>query len=95
MELGENTLYLLVNEVRVDFQIPPYFPDESLERYAKEGYRVLIDLNPGADIVRDETFQMLLRNYMNYAYHHKVNEWRKNYESDILQWMLGGEVNNE
>ena len=95
MELGEDTLHELVGEVREDFQIPPYFPDKSLENYTKEGYKTLLDLKPGADIVHDDTFRMLLKNYVNYAYHHKVNEWRENYKGDILQWMLGGEVDYE
>ena len=27
----------MIEEVRQEFQIPPYFPDESLLRYLKEG----------------------------------------------------------
>lgn len=95
MELEKNTLYELVSEVREDFQIPPYFSNKSLENYIKEGHRILLDLNPGADIEQDVTFRMLLKNYVNYAYHHKAHEWRDNYKGDILQWMLGREVENE
>ena len=95
MELGKDTLYELVSEVREEFQIPPYFSNKSLENYVKEGYKKLLDLNPGADIKNDVVFRMLLKNYVNYAYHHKAHEWRENYKSDILQWMLGRGVENE
>lgn len=83
---------VLVQEVRWEFQIPPYFPDEALERYLKEGKARLDSLNPGRDIETDLTFRMLLKNYAYYAYHHKVNEWEQNYANLILNWQLGSEV---
>lgn len=83
---------ILVSEVREEFQIPPYFPDTALERYLKEGKERLDRLNPGRDIETDNTFRMLLKNYVYYAYHHKINEWEQNYASLILSWQLGSEV---
>ena len=74
----------LIVEVRQEFQIPPYFPDASLENYIKEGYV--------AKLESDLDFRMLLKNYAYYAYHHKVNEWESNYASLILSWQLGSEV---
>ncbi|WP_287493467.1 hypothetical protein [Sellimonas sp.] len=82
----------LIVEVRQEFQIPPYFPDASLENYIKEGYVRLMKLNPVAKLESDLDFRMLLKNYTYYAYHHKVNEWENNYASLILSWQLGSEV---
>lgn len=83
---------VLAAEVRREFQIPPYFPDEGIERYIKEGKARLDSLNPGRDPDQDDTYRMLLKNYVNYAFHHKVNEWEQNYANLILSWQLGSEV---
>ncbi len=82
----------LISEVREEFQIPPYFPDKALQRYLQEGKERLDGLNPGSDIEDDNTFRMLLKNYVYYAYHHKVHEWEQNYANLILNWQLGREV---
>lgn len=82
----------LAAEVREEFQIPPYFPDTAIYRYLEEGKARLDGLNPGRTIETDKTFRMLLKNYVYYAYHHKVNEWEQNYASLILSWQLGSEV---
>lgn len=82
----------LLAEVRREFQIPPYFPDDALENYIREGKTRLEGLNPGRDLGKDSTFRMLLKNYVYYAYHHKINEWEINYASLILNWQLGSEV---
>ena len=83
---------ILVTEIRREFQIPPYFPDDVLERYIDEGKTRLDGLNPGRDFEKDLTYRMLLKNYVYYAYHHKVNEWEQNYANVILSWQLGSEV---
>ena len=81
-------LLQLVDQVREEFQIPPYFSDEGIERYLEEGEARLLFLNPVAD-KRDKTYIMLLKNYVYYAYHHKVNEWEENYAALILSWQMG------
>ena len=83
---------ILIAQIRREFQIPPYFPDDVLERYIDEGKERLDGLNPGRDIEKDLTYRMLLKNYVYYAYHHKVNEWEQNYASVILSWQMGTEV---
>lgn len=82
----------LIAQVRMEFQIPPYFPDESIKNYLEEGKQRLDELNPGRDLEKDKTFRMLLKNYAYYAYHHKVNEWENNYSNAILAWQLGSEA---
>lgn len=92
MELEERSLLELIKEVRTEFQIPPYFKDTGLKNYALEGEAYLMSRNPGRDIKMDKTYRMLLKNYIYYAYHHRVNEWKQNYATVILEWQLGSEV---
>lgn len=82
----------IVYEVRREFQIPPFFPDEGLVNYAKEGQARLTYLNPKANLEKDCTYRSLLKNYIYYAYHHKVHEWEENYQNLIVSWQLGSEV---
>ena len=82
----------LLMEVRQEFQIPPYFPDESLKNYIDEGREWLERLNPGSDVEKDKTFRSLQKNYAYYAYYHRLDEWEKNYSSMILSWQLASEV---
>jgi len=92
VELSKTSITTLVDEIRRDFQIPPYFKDEGLKTYIKEGESILLPLVPTADVEKDMTYRMLLKNYANYAYYHKVSEWRDNYSSMILEWQLNQEV---
>ena len=88
----EELINALVDEVRDEFQIPPYFPVAAIKNYVYEGVARLSNLNPGCDLEADKTYRMLLKNYVYYAYHHKVNEWEQNYATLILSWQLGSEV---
>ena len=49
-------------------------------------------INILTDIETDKKYRMLLKNYVNYAYYHKVHEWRENYSGMILEWQLNREV---
>ena len=82
----------IVYEVRREFQIPPFFPDEGLVNYAKEGQARLTYLNPKANLEKDCTYRSLLKNYIYYAYHHRLHEWEENYRILIVSWQLGSEV---
>lgn len=82
----------LIEEVRRDYQIPPFFEDEGLIAYAEEGMSLLEGLNPLANINEDKTYQSLLKDYINYAYYHKVDDFMRNYEYAILSWQARTEV---
>ena len=90
--MNEDQLIRIISEVRSEFQIPPYFSDEGLKNYAREGEVHLLSLNPGRDVDKNLKYRMLLKNYVYYAYHHVLNEFSQNYASDILGWQLNGEV---
>ena len=91
-DFDTKTAWIPNKEVRQEFQIPPYFPDESLLRYLKEGKHRLDTLNPGRNLETDDTFRSLLKNYVYYAYNHKTYEWEQNYAAIILSWQLESEV---
>lgn len=90
--MSKEELATLINEMREEFQIPPYYDDNQLTNLAKEGEFTVGELNPGCSITEDLTYRMLLKNYMYYAYHHRVSEFMDNYASLILTWQMETEV---
>lgn len=90
--MDDTSLNGLVGEVREDYQIPPYFPDTTLQNSIKEGEFALSKLNSGCDISKDLSYRQLLKNYTYYAIHHRVDEFFKNYSEMILTWQLETEV---
>lgn len=93
--MEEKKLTELIEEVRRDYQIPPFFRDDGLKTYAREGEQILLRLNPYADITMDQEYRMLLKNYIRYAFYHRTNEWRQNYAQMILEWQLGSGAEND
>lgn len=91
----EESIKTIVDEVREDFQIPPYFPDTALERLVNEGIAYLNMLNDGANLATDMVYRSLLKNYTYYAFHHRLSEYRENYAADILTWQLETPVESE
>ena len=90
--MNENELSILVDEMREEFQIPPYCDDRQLRNLAKEGEHTVGRLNPGCSITKDLTYRMLMKNYMYYSYHHRASEFFENYASVILTWQMETEV---
>ena len=90
--MAESMIEVLAVQIRREFQIPPDFPDDALGTDIGEGQGGLGKLSPGRDLEKDFTFRMLLKNYVHYAYYHKVNEWEQNYANTILSWQLGSEA---
>lgn len=89
--MGES-MVKLCNEVREDFQIPPYASDDTIRRYIEEGKAYFEQLVPGCDFEKDSVYRSLLKNYTYYAYHHCVNDFLENYKNAILTWQLHVEV---
>ena len=93
--MTEEEKEILVQEMRNEFQIPPYYSDEQLAILAKEGETVVGGLNPGQNISQDLTYRMLIKNYMYYAYYHRVSEFMDNYGKLILTWQMETEVETD
>lgn len=82
----------LINEIREEFHIPPYYPDAAIERQVNEGLARLLNLNPGKNYEDDLVLRMLVKNYAYYAYIGSVHLFMENYASTILEWQLESEV---
>lgn len=54
--MNEKELASLVEEMREEFQIPPYYEDKQLANLAKEGEHAVGRLNPGCSITEDLTY---------------------------------------
>lgn len=89
MEYGD-----LIQEIREEYQIPPYFPYEAIRNYVKEGEAYLMGQNPVAKIETDETYKSLLKNYVYYAYHHRIDDFVRNYAPLIMTWKMGCEYDS-
>ena len=48
----------LTDEMKEEFQIPPYYQDMQLRNLAKEGEKAVGGLNPGCDISEDLTYRL-------------------------------------
>lgn len=83
----------LLFEIRQEYQIPPFFSDNSLSNLVTEGKNALGRLMPEViDYDKDATARMLLKNYVYYAFNLRINDFFENYNSVILTWQLTSEV---
>lgn len=82
-------------EIRADFQIPPYTPDAIIERAVQRCAARLESLKPGADFGTDTIGRGLLGNFVYYDLVHRYEEFLVNFGPDIRSWQLGGEVEDE
>ena len=79
----------LVEEFKEDFQIPPFISFETLKNYAQEGYQFLKSKkDEDFDINVDHSARALLKEYMNYAYFKKRNEFEDAFQSAIYSWLM-------
>lgn len=86
--MTDQELKKLTDEVREEFQIPPYFSENSLKNYVSEGIFELTKLIPTIDFVADLHARSILKNYVLYAYNKKLDEFFINYNPNILRLQL-------
>lgn len=85
----------LCEEIRADFQIPPYTPDEVIQRAVQRCAARLDSLKPGVDFETDTVGRGLLGNYVYYDMVHRAEEFLQNYGTDIRSWQLSEEVEDD
>lgn len=86
----------LVDEVRADYQIPPYTPSETIVRAVKESAARLSGLVETAiNWYEDHTARELLKARTYYSLNHVLDEFEKNYGHEVRAWQLGMEVADE
>lgn len=76
----------IVKEVREEFGIPPFYGDGPLQNYAKEGEQFLKQRVEEIDFKADLVARSLVKNYINYAYHQRTDEFFINYKETIDAW---------
>lgn len=83
----------LIDEIREDFQIPPYQTDDVIERAIDKCYARLsalqgLSFDPDVDLVG----KSLLCNAVYYELYHRYEEFELAWGPNILSWQLGAEV---
>lgn len=92
----ENALLTtLCEEIRADFQIPPYTPDEIIERAVRRCAARLESLKPGVNFETDTIGRGLLGNYVYYDMMHRAEEFLLNFGPDVRSWQLSEEVETD
>jgi hypothetical protein len=86
----------LVEEIRADFQIPPYQSDETIERavtkcYARLAFLQGIEFDPD----EDQQGRTLLTNAVYYELNHRYEEFETGWKPNILSWQLGARMPDE
>ena len=89
--MTEEFITELVEEIRADYQIPPYLDSEVIARSARICAARLSQLKEDAKF--DDTDLVgrgLLKNYAYYDLYHRTEEFERNYRPNILSWQLSG-----
>lgn len=81
------TIGVLINEIREDFNIPPYVTDDALKRYVRESESFFSLLSPSCDYDSDLTYRELLKSRAYYAWQHALPDYETGYASMILTWL--------
>lgn len=84
--MNDKTLNTIIKEIRDEQQISPFIKDETLKQYVKDG-EYDINQNSGTQIdYKDDLFaRRLLKNYVMYANHKRLAEFKQLYYSDYAQ----------
>jgi len=86
----------LVDEVRADYQIQPYIPNDTIVRAVKESAARLSGLVETAiNWYEDHTARELLKARTYYSLNHVLDEFETNYGHEIRAWQLGMEVTDD
>ena len=93
--MDANALEILTEEMRADYQIPPYTPDEVVERALQSCAARLSSLRPGANFEDDLLARSYVKAYAYYELTHRRDEFLQNYGPDIRAWQLSEEVEED
>lgn len=87
--MTKENLEKLIKEIRVEQQIHPLFPNEAIQNYIYEGMH---DINQVAgtqiDYDDDLSARSLLKNYVLYAHHKRLAEFREVYLSEYTKLQI-------
>lgn len=78
----------LINEIRDEYNIPPFIKNEKLEVLIKQSNQYLCDMVENIDYSKDLRARELLKNRVFYGHNNKINEFYNDYQFDILGWQF-------
>lgn len=88
LKLNEDTINQLIIEIREGYNIPFFFSDEMLFQAIQEGNYYLSRLVGNIDYDEDLQARMLLKNYVLYSYHNRLDDFEDNYAKTIVAWQF-------
>lgn len=93
--MTEAEVAALTAEIRADYQIPPYTPDEIIARSINRCAARLESLRRAVDFETDLVGRGYLKDFVYYDMMHRPEEFLTNYGPDIRAWQLGEELGEE
>ncbi len=93
--MEKSVLETLIEEIRADYQIPPYTQDHVIERAVQRCAARLGSLRKATDFENDLIGRGYLKDFVYYDLNHRTEEFMENYGPDIRAWMLEEEINEE
>lgn len=78
----------IIEEVREEYLIPPYYSDNSLKNHINAGVQLLLQIVENIDFSEDLVARSFLKIYVLYAYNQKADEFRVNYNADLVAWQM-------
>lgn len=78
----------LANEIRGEYQIPPFFADDLLDTLITDSKYYFQKLYESVDFETDRSARELLKARVFYAYNKRLDEFSENYANDIVRWQM-------
>ncbi len=78
----------LIDEIRGEYQIPPFFSDDQLNTLVSDSMYYFSKLFDGVDFDEDRSARELLKARVFYAFNKRLDEFSENYANDIVRWQL-------
>lgn len=86
--MDENSVKRIIEEVREEYRIPPYYSDDSLKSHINTGVQTLLQIVDEINFDDDQVARSFLKNYVLYAYFQKADEFRINFNADLVAWQM-------
>lgn len=89
LRLKEETVQILIDEIRKGYNIPFYFENDSIRKSINEAdYYLNSCVQEDIDYDEDLTARELLKNRVLYSFHNRLDDFRENYSDMILEWQI-------
>ena len=87
--MNDETRKTLVNEIKGEQQISPFFDDNVIENYVKEAeFDINKSVGSKIDYTKDLRARSLLKNYVLYANHKRLAEFKQLYAGEYIELQI-------